>query len=228
MFLSGLMMVITPGKAGELWKAWFLRDLESVPVKETTPIVVAERVTDVMGLLVLASTGVVLYDYSSVVLTTLAAVFVVGIVVLQWRSLCERIFARGKRLPRIGGRISAVEDLYGQTYILFRIRPLLSTLGLSVIAWGIEGSALWIVLTGMGADASIMVGIFVFSLGTIIGAISLLPGGIGAAEASMTGLLLAFGYDSAIAISATLIGRLTLWYAALLGFMAYLTHRMRS
>jgi len=34
-FLSGLMMVITPGKAGEVWKSWFLRDLRGVPVSRT-------------------------------------------------------------------------------------------------------------------------------------------------------------------------------------------------
>src|SRR5437016_4808037 len=45
-FLSGLSMAITPGKVGELLKSYFLKRVTGVPASRTSPIIVAERLTD--------------------------------------------------------------------------------------------------------------------------------------------------------------------------------------
>ncbi|WP_218124119.1 lysylphosphatidylglycerol synthase domain-containing protein [Haloplanus vescus] len=83
-FVSGLMMVVTPGKAGVVWKAWFLRDLESIPVSRTAPIVGAERVTDLLALATFALLGLVVFQQSSTAVVVVTAVFVSGLVLLQW------------------------------------------------------------------------------------------------------------------------------------------------
>jgi uncharacterized protein (TIRG00374 family) len=55
-----------------------------------------------------------------------------------------------------------------------------------------------------------------------VGAVSLIPGGLGVAEATLSGLLVIFGFSSSIAVGAALIIRLgTLWYGAILGFLIY-------
>src|ERR1043165_7269392 len=56
-FGAGLSLSITPGKLGELVKAYLLRELHGIPVTRTAPIVVAERVTDLIALLLLAVVG---------------------------------------------------------------------------------------------------------------------------------------------------------------------------
>ena len=45
-FLSGLTMAITPGKAGELYKCYLLRDRTGIPVSASAPVVLMERLTD--------------------------------------------------------------------------------------------------------------------------------------------------------------------------------------
>jgi uncharacterized protein (TIRG00374 family) len=226
-FFSGLMMVVTPGKAGEVWKAWLLRDEAGVPASRTASVVGAERITDLLSLSMLAAAGVVAYGYSSVVLVALAVVFVLGFSLLQWRTGCLHLLSWAERLPVVGEHARALETLYESTYALFRLRPLSVATLLGVVAWGLEGVALWVILQGFGVESALLVGVFVFALGTVIGAVSMLPGGLGAAEASMVGLLLTFGVANPIAVGATMVVRVgTLWYAAVLGFVVFSAHKL--
>lgn len=224
-FFSGLMMVITPGKAGEVWKAWFLEEhagTGQTSVTSVTSVVGAERVTDLVALSGLAALGFVVFGISSVVVAVVVGVIGLGILVVQWRTLCMGVLDRIAALPGIGPYADQLEEFYESTYTLFQVRPLTVAVVLSAIAWGLEGVAMWLVLGGFGVRASLLVGLFVFGLGSVVGAASMLPGGLLAAEASMVGVLLAVGYTSAVATGATIVIRVgTLWYAAALGTAVY-------
>ncbi|HVR03618.1 MAG TPA: flippase-like domain-containing protein, partial [Polyangia bacterium] len=50
-FLAGFALTVTPGKLGEAVKALLLRASHGVPAARTAPIVIAERVTDLVALL---------------------------------------------------------------------------------------------------------------------------------------------------------------------------------
>ena len=63
--------------------------------------------------------------------------------------------------------------------------------------------------------------VFTLSFSTVVGAVSALPGGLGAAEVSIAGMLTLLGNISpAVSTSATLLIRLaTLWFGVLLGLL---------
>lgn len=226
-FFSGLMLVVTPGKVGEVWKAWFLRDLHDVPVSRTVPVVGAERVTDLLALSSFAFLAVLLYQRSIVVLLGIVALLFGGLCVLQWRSLSLRILSWLHTVPVLGPYASDLRDFYERTYELFRPRPLAVAMVLSLLAWGLEGIALWIILRGFDAPADPLLGLSVLGLGSVVGAVSFLPGGLGAAEASMVGTLLAVGYSRTVAVSATLLIRVgTLWYGAIIGALVFGLYRL--
>lgn len=228
-FVSGMMFVVTPGKVGEVWKAWFLRDLVDVPVSTTAPVVGAERVTDLLALSAFASLGVFLYSRSPVVVAGIVGLFVVGIGLLQWRTLCLAVLERCRDLPVLGERAAELERFYEGAYALFRPRPLAAAMVASLLAWGAEGLALWLVLGELAGAADPVVGLAVFGFGSVVGAVSLLPGGLAATEASMVGALIAVGYDRSLAVTATLVIRFgTLWYGALLGAAVFGLYRLRE
>lgn len=228
-FFSGLMLVVTPGKVGEVWKAWFLRDLEGVPVRRTVPAIGAERITDLLALSSFAALAVLLYQRSIIVLIGIAVVVLGGLIVLQWRWLCLRALSLCEGLPVVGSHVTELTALYEQTYALFRPRPLGVAMGLSLLAWGLEGLAFWVVIEGFGARADPVLGLSVFGLGSIIGAVSFLPGGVGATEASMVGTLIAVGYARPVAVGSTLLVRAgTLWYGALIGAVVFTLYQLRS
>jgi uncharacterized protein (TIRG00374 family) len=82
--------------------------------------------------------------------------------------------------------------------------------------------SLFFVLRGFDVPADPLVGLSVFGFGSVVGGVSMLPGGLGAAEASIAGLLVALGYDRPVAAGATLVVRVgTLWYGAAFGTVGF-------
>ena len=92
---------------------------------------------------------------------------------------------------------------------------------LSAVSWFCECLAAYVCVRGLGLDLSLADTVVAFSLGSLAGAASFLPGGLGVAEASMTGLIRVLGDTSrAAAAAATLLIRLaTLWFAVALGLI---------
>ena len=60
-FFSGLGMVITPGKVGEWLKSYLLREVHGTPIARSAPILIAERLTDSIALLIIAAAGVFVF-----------------------------------------------------------------------------------------------------------------------------------------------------------------------
>jgi uncharacterized protein (TIRG00374 family) len=128
------------------------------------------------------------------------------------------------RLPGLRGLTARAEGLVDSAAVVLRWRPLVALTLLSVVGWGLECVGYWLVLGGFaGVEASLVLCAFLWSIGTLVGALSFLPGGLVAAEGSLTlaTLRLAAGATPSIALAATLLGRIaTLWYGELVGAIA--------
>ena len=59
-FLAGFVMSVTPGKIGEVIKSLLLYEVHGTPIARTAPIVIAERLTDLVALVLLTTLGVAL------------------------------------------------------------------------------------------------------------------------------------------------------------------------
>jgi len=89
---------------------------------------------------------------------------------------------------------------------------------------------MYLVLLGLGVPSGIetfSLAVFVLSFSTVVGAVSALPGGLVAAEASIAGMLgLLMGLPTSTAVSATLLIRLaTLWFGVTLGLVVWAISR---
>jgi len=120
----------------------------------------------------------------------------------------------------------AATHFYEAAHGLLRPKPTLVAVTLGCVAWFGEGAATFGVLVGLGLNPSVRllsIAVFAFAFSTIIGALSALPGGLGATEASLAGLLvLLVPLPTATAAAATLLLRLaTLWFAVLIGLVAW-------
>jgi uncharacterized protein (TIRG00374 family) len=90
----------------------------------------------------------------------------------------------------------------------------------------------WIIAGAVeGADISFADGLVAYCAPLLAGALALVPGGLGATEASMTGVLLALGgagLSRSMAVAVTLLTRIVaFWFAVALGFAALVTWRIR-
>jgi uncharacterized protein (TIRG00374 family) len=220
-FLVGFLLSVTPGKAGELGKAWLARELGGGPALRVVSAVVAERVTDLLGVLVLLALGALALPGGLVIAAAGLAAAVVLVLLLVWRRGAARLFGLLERLPLVGHRMHLLAELYDRLRHL--ISPGYLELGVlvAVIAWGAEGVGFWLVLREYAPRAGFLLALFNYTASTCLGGLSMLPGGLLAAEGSLTALLDAQGLTTAAAASATLIIRATtLWFAVLLGLLA--------
>jgi uncharacterized membrane protein YbhN (UPF0104 family) len=196
-------MTISPGKVGEVVKSGFLRRSFGTPVVRSAPIVLAERVTDLLGIVLLgvvAGAGVKGWPLLAV------ALVIVLVVLLGLRT------RRLDRFPALGEARRTAAPL---------VRPGLLALAtlIATVSWFFECLAAYVCVRGLGLDVSLVDTMLVFCLGSIAGAVSFLPGGLGVAEASMTALLRTVaGVAATAAAAATVLIRLaTLWFAVALG-----------
>ena len=108
---------------------------------------------------------------------------------------------------------------------------MLYTTALSVVGWGLECVAFYLVIGGFPEGAPVLLAAaFLYALTTILGAVSFLPGGLGVTDGSMAALLVTMGMlpTESVAVAATCIIRFaTLWFAVLVGFVAYLVFRRK-
>lgn len=235
-FLAGFSLTVTPGKVGEVIRSYLLRETHRLEMARTAPIVLADRLTDLISLLLLALVGTGtwlrpdhrVYLYGGAVLCGLIVLF------SSWRRLVHGILSLLIRLPphRLWARlVPKLRDFYDAAYVLLRPGPLLLCTGLSVLAWFCECLAFYEVAGGApdGAGVSLLLGTFIYAVTTVAGALAFLPGGLGVTDGSMALLLrTTAGMSEPSAVAATLIVRAqTLWFAVLLGVIALVLYTRR-
>jgi len=219
-FIAGLTMTISPAKMGEVMKSFLLKDYGDVPVSHLSPVVVAERATDVIGILILGSAGSLAYAFGREVMAVTVILITLFIVLVQTRSVCLHLIKLAERIPFIRRFAEHFEKFYESAYVLLKVRHLLPAVVLSTVGWFFECLAAYVCLRGLGVDLSFMLVTFIFVFATLAGALSMIPGGLGVAEGSMTGLLVANGVDRGDAVAGTMLIRLvTFWFAILLGLI---------
>lgn len=231
-FLAGFSMSVTPGKLGELLKCYLLRTLAGIPVTRTAGIVIAERVSDLLALLVLATIGVASYGVAVEVVAAAGAVVALAYGFLAWRRLGTATLhwmTRPRRLVAIRPRLL---EIYEQLSALSGWRPLAWSTGLGIAAWACEGLGFALIVRAFpGASLALGLAMLIYAATTIAGALSFLPGGLGVTEGAMTLLLVkqATGVSEAAATAATILTRLaTLWLAVGIGVIALGIARRRT
>jgi uncharacterized protein (TIRG00374 family) len=220
-FLVGFVLSVTPGKAGELGKAWLVRELGGGRALPAVSAVLAERVTDLLGVVLLVAVGALALPGGGWIAGGGVALVAVALLLLGWRRGARAVLDRLARVPKVGARVPALAETYERLRQLLSPAMLAAGLALSVVAWGAEGIGFWLVVGDYAPGAGVMRAVFDYSASTLAGALSMLPGGLLAAEGSLAALLDAQGLDNAAAASATLITRAaTLWFAVALGLAA--------
>ncbi|MGQ9676345.1 MAG: lysylphosphatidylglycerol synthase transmembrane domain-containing protein [Chloroflexota bacterium] len=225
-FFSGLSMVVTPGKVGEWLKSFLLKEANGTPISASAPIVIAERLTDGMAMLLLATVGLVVYAYAWQALLIIFLASVAVLIVVQWRGLALRLLSLGERLPLLSRRAGSLHRFYESSYRLLSARSLLLAVGIGLVSWFGECLAFFLVLVGLGLQPSyelLVQATFILAASTVIASVAFVPGGLAVAEGSIAGmlLLLAVAREPAVAAAATLIIRLcTLWFGVAVGVAA--------
>lgn len=219
-FIGGFGMGITPGKVGEVVRSLLLKERYDIPISKTGSLVLVDRLTDVLALLLIGGIGMVQLRYGFKVFAVLA-LFALGLlVVLSSKRLSHALLRLLKRLPVLARHEEKLESLYDSVYTLLQPKRLWLIMLLSILSWSCEAVGFYLVFQALGIGIGMYFAFFIYSFSTLIGAVALLPGGLGLTEGSMTGLLVLLHVDKGAAAAATVLIRLaTLWFGLCLGLL---------
>ena len=230
-YLAGLSLTVTPGKIGEAFKSVLVRKLDGTPIHRTAPIVLAERVTDLLGFLVLivaaSLAGGLSLDWIFWTAVSLCAVICLA---LLSPTVSRSLVATAARLPGGGWTAPRLEGALSSARALLAPRELPVATLLAALGWGLECVACWLLARHFAPDIPLAACAHAFAVAAVAGALVVFtPGGLGVTEASLFGLLLVAldraGLDqiaaTAAAASVVLLARLcTLWFAVAVGVCA--------
>ncbi len=217
-FFSGLSMSASPGKMGEVLKSFLLREIFNEPISKTASIIFAERLTDFLSLTFLTIIGIYFFNYSAIWVYFVLLFFLMVIIVVSNRRFAGFFIGIINKFSFLKSHSSKVINLYESAYILLQPVHLLKMILLSIISWSFECFAFYLILINFDLSVTLLFPTFVYSLSTIAGAVSMLPGGLGVTEGSLSLILSGSGISTEIAVASTLIIRVvTLWFAVILG-----------
>jgi uncharacterized protein (TIRG00374 family) len=227
-FMSGLVMSVTPGKMGELLKSYLVKELNQTPVSKTFPIIFAERITDFISLLSLALIGAYVYNYGRGIVIGVSVFFVIVVIMISSKRIALPVLKLLEKSSFFQKHLSNIHSAYESSYQLLRPLPLLKMSILSLGSWFFECLGYYIILINFGLDVSLLWATFVYCFATIVGAITMLPGGLGITEGSLTFLVIQEGSPKEIAVASTFIVRVvTLWFAVLVGVISVTLYQRR-
>lgn len=228
-YLAGFALTTTPGKAGEALRSLLLTHW-GVPYSHSLAALVAERLSDLAAITLLALLGVFLFPQAAPYVLTAAILLALLALGLGQRARLlaveDRYAGASDRPRRLLGQTAGM--LLAASHCSDRYRFSAGLL-LALLGWGAEALALWWILALVGIEVDLLHATFIFALAMLAGALTFMPGGLGSSEAVMIGLLVLAGGSPGDAVAATLVLRLcTLWFAVLLGLVALLSYPRRE
>jgi uncharacterized protein (TIRG00374 family) len=235
-FLAGFAMSITPGKVGEFIKAVYVRRETGRAANPVMAVVTAERATDAAAMAVLALIGATQYSYGRGFVFLAITGGMICWLILRSPGLVERVIGRLSHVERVGRLSNQIVAFFHASAALLHPRLLAPTVALSVLSWAGECLAFYLVLIGLGLEATpelLLIAAFIIGVSSLAGGISMLPGGLGVADASVAGMLVLLVHDDAmsrsVAIAATLLIRFaTLWFGVLIGAISLASMERRQ
>lgn len=227
LFVGGFPLAVTPGKVGEALKGVWLNQRSGLPIGKGVSVVVAERISDGLAVLGLSTLGVLAYPQYWPAFTLILGILITVIIISQIPAAAEGLLNLAEKIPLIKKVVPGLREFYDGSISLFRPVPTIAAVSLGAVSWLGEGIGFYLILLGLGIAPGIDIAakaVFILAFSTVVGAASALPGGIGAAEISIAGMLtLLAGIDPAVASTATLLIRLaTLWFGVLLGLTVWI------
>jgi uncharacterized protein (TIRG00374 family) len=239
-YLAGFSMGVTPGKMGEVFKSWMIRRVTGTPIHKSAPIVVAERITDLLGYLILVAVGGIatVPEYQWIFWATLCLCGL-GIALAGSTTVSHLVSNAVARTPYFWRYKSKVRGSFESTRVLLSPKEIVLPTLSSVVSWGCECTGFWLIADGLTtARFPFLYAVFAYAFSAIAGAVAIIfPGGLVITEGSLGTLTrrkleevggLTMEVARSKAAGATLLARLcTLWFGVAVGVVATMIFQRR-
>ncbi len=227
-FMSGLIMSVTPGKMGELLKSYLVKEVTKTPISKTFPIIFAERITDFISLIIITLIGAYVFNFGREIVIGVGVFFILVLIIISNKRIAFPIIKLLEKNKFLSKHLKSIHNAYESSYQMLKPLPLINMTLLSLVAWSFECLGYHIILINLGIKVSYLWAAFSYGFSTIVGAITMLPGGLGVTEGSLTFMLIRNNFPKDLAVASTFIVRIvTLWFSVLVGILSVSFYQKR-
>jgi uncharacterized membrane protein YbhN (UPF0104 family) len=224
-YLSGLALTASPGKLGETVRSALLVP-RGVPVAHSLGAFLTDRLSDVLGVCLLGALAAGLVDarwnYAAWALVAILGASLAFRYVVLHPPVLERCVALAARWGRRPGSVALAAVV--QWARLWTLGNTVFFAVLAACAYGIQALVFAWICGRLGVEMPASRALEIFVNATLLGAASMVPGGLGAMEGALVLQLVEQGASSAAAVAASIAVRLvTLWCGILVGMLALLS-----
>ena len=221
-FLSGPAFEITPGQIGALVKSQILKTSSNIPRTKTVPIIVVEKVYDLIGAVLASIIGIVILGMEPHLIVIAILVLVTIFFFVYYRPASEIFFKQITKRKFFSKYVENISDFYEIVHKSTNVKVATICILLALTYWFMVSAAGYYTLIAFDINILDYLKVLaIYATSTLLGAISFIPAGIGITEGSITGLFTLNGIDVSTAlILSVMIRVLTLWYTVGVGFVA--------
>jgi hypothetical protein len=204
-YFAGQPTAILP--LGELSRAFILRQHAKVNLGEVSATVVVQELLYPIGLIAAAVPGAGRFPGAqAAVVVALLGILTIATILL-WPRAFNLVMHFAVRVPVIRHYSEDLTSLHQDVIVIARRPASLGPALLGPVAAVIAIAMFYFTIRSVGINLGIYQVAFVYAIAHLAGGISLLPGGVGAYEGSMTFLLVAFGVAGPVAAAIAILNR---------------------
>lgn len=228
-YLSGFAFTATPGKLGELVRIRYF-SVFSVPTWRTFSAFLYERAFDLLVVLLISSFFLMSSEGFIFALFFVFLVFFSLFLAFCFSGKIKRIaafFRRHRYFNLARFFVLLVNGLSG-CRIWLNFLDVFIVVSIGFFAWGVTALTFVLLLQGVEVSIDFFSALGIYPLAMLVGAASMLPGGVGTTEASIIMLLSGFSVPLDVAVfSAVGIRLITISFSMICGFISIFILELR-
>ena len=221
-FFAGVAFEITPGQIGALIKSQLLKTSSNIPRTKTVPIIVAEKVYDLISAILASIIGIIILgmDFYLIIIAILALAVIFFF--MFYRPASEIFFKRITKTKFFSKYVDNMSEFHAIVQKSTNVKAATICILLGVTYWFIISAAAYYTLIAFDINVlDYLTVLAIYTTSILLGAISFVPAGIGVTEGSIAGLFTLNGIDISTAlILSVMIRILTLWFSVCVGFIS--------
>ena len=221
-FLSGMAFDITPGQIGALMKSQILKISSNIPRTKTAPIVFIEKLYDLIGAIIAAAMGIIILGMESYLIIIPILVLTIIFFFMYYRPASELFFKRITKTKYFSKYVENISEFDKIVQKSTSVKIATICILLAVTYWFIISTAVYYTLIAFDVNTLDYLKVLaIYATSALLGAVSLIPGGVGIAEGTIAGLLTLEGIDISIALVLSVVIRVfTFWFVVVVGFIS--------
>ena len=226
-FLSGYSMIMTPGGVGLIIKSYLIEKKYGYKISKSIPLVFAERFYDILAVQVIILTTLFLFfsEISLILCIISISGLSLGIFLIKNKKFNYVIIKIATKLQIIGDDLDEQEKFLDGLKIIFEFKLFLK---ISIIITAIvffEGIIFYLSFQIFGINMGYVESIQIYYTSMLLGALTLLPAGIGAIEGIFIVLLSEKNISLHLATSIILFMRfVSIWLLSAIGIIISLKY----